>query len=350
MPDRQAASGAPLAALIREAVESGQFTALVGLVATASEVLWRGSAGTTGPESTQQVDCDALFDLASLTKTFTGGLALALSEAGDLPLDLPVGELFTGAPAVLAPRPLSDLLRQRAGFVPWTPLWVRSQGREEARELLLEGSLLGADPGTYSDLSFILWGMAAEEATGTPLDELFRDRLLDPLGLRDVRMHQAVLGQVVPCLVDGAKEAELAERQGITMTPLPPPSPGEPQDGNARFLAGRSAHAGLAGSAESLWKWASSWLDLQGPLSLESRSEALAGEGPFLLGWARPKAWARSTEGLPASAFGALGFVGGSLWIDAEADRIALLLGHRSSALSSLSSLRSAFHARALML
>jgi hypothetical protein len=127
---------------------------------------------------------------------------------------------------------------------------------------------------------------------------------------------------------------------------------GQPQDGNARLLADRtdggpSGHAGLFGSADALWRYAREWLE---PTVLPASGvrDALAGAGPFLLGWARPAAWESLVGTVRERCFGALGFTGGSVWIDAEAQRLCLLLGHRADPLSDLGPLRCAYYAAAL--
>ncbi len=337
----------PLSTLIERAVSGGLYTALVALVGDASGIERVVAAGSARPGKAVAVGERTLFDLASLTKTFTAGLALTLDGSGELPLALPIGEAIDGAPPALADRELADLLRHRAGFLPWTPLYARCGDRQEARQLLLDGTLLGASAGTYSDLGFILWGLIAEQRCGMALGELMRQRLLRPLGLSGVREQPDNIDQVAACRIDGAKESELAAGLGLELATPSAPSIGMAQDSNARFLGGLAGHAGLFANAGQLWRYAREWLAPGNLLDPQQVAEALAGPGPFLLGWGRPGGWTSTRAVAGPGSFGALGFTGGSVWIEPERGRIALLLGHRSSPLSDLAPFRRAFHAAA---
>ncbi len=42
---------------------------------------------------------------------------------------------------------------------------------------LLSGELLSAEGETYSDLGYVLWGFAAEDALGAPLSQMLQERL-----------------------------------------------------------------------------------------------------------------------------------------------------------------------------
>ena len=343
-----------LCELVETAVASGLYTSLVALVGDAGTIQRVACAGSQRPRSRRPgkpapVHRETLFDLASLTKSFTAGLALILDASGDLPLALPIGEAVDNAPAALADRTLGDLLRHRSGLVPWAPLYARCADRQETRALLLDsgqlgGELLGAETGTYSDLGFILWGLIAEEWLACPLAELLAERLLEPLGLAGAGSRPGEVAGVAACLIDGAKERDLATKLGLEIATPPAPSLGEPQDGNARFLGGLAGHAGLFASAEQLWRYAREWLT-PGRLFDPARvARALGGSAPFLLGWGRPGAWASSTGFAGPTSFGALGFTGGSVWIEPELGRIALIAGHRASPLSDLAPFRRQFH------
>ena len=333
-----------LTELVDGAVRTGLYTSLVALVGDANGIQSAASAGAEQPGEPVPVDQETLFDLASLTKSFTAGLALILDAAGELPLALPLGDAVENAPAALAERTLADLLRHRAGFAPWAPLYSRCRDHQEVRDLLLGGSLVGAEDGTYSDLGFILWGLIAEERLARPLASLMADRLLKPLALTGASAQPGKVAGVAACLIDGAKERELARGLSLEIPTPPAPDLGEPQDGNARFLGGLAAHAGLFASATQLWSYAREWLH-PGHLFDPARVRgALAGDSSFLLGWGRPGAWASTTGLAGPTSFGALGFTGGSLWIDPALDRIAVIAGHRASPLSDLAPFRRSFH------
>ncbi|MGB2606684.1 MAG: serine hydrolase domain-containing protein, partial [Candidatus Sulfotelmatobacter sp.] len=120
-----------------------------------------------------------LFDLASLTKVVaTTSMAMLLYEHGLLDLDVPI--------AAIVPEFISDaekdsrrndvslrmLLAHASGLPAYEKLFLKVKTRDE----LLRAALsipLAAGPGTrvdYSDIGFIILGIALERLAGEPLD------------------------------------------------------------------------------------------------------------------------------------------------------------------------------------
>jgi CubicO group peptidase (beta-lactamase class C family) len=339
---------AALDRFVSDWVASGEVTAAFGLVAARGRTRWSGGvAAGDAPAPT----ASSLFDAASLTKPWIATLALALDEGGTLPLATAVGEVWPGCDPRLARRTLGDLLRHRAGLGAWTPLYRRCRSRDEVERLLLSGALLEGASERYSDLDYLLWGFAAERRLGVDLATLLRRAVLEPLGIDGVAVRPGARAGVVPCRCDNAREVELAARQGIRVARRAGPPLGEPQDGNARFVAGLAGHAGLFVSAEASLGLAREWLDaLAGRGALLGRSQARAaldGGGEYALGWARRRVAGSAGRALSSAAFGHIGFTGTSLWIDPPARMIAVLLAHRREPSSRLNLARRRFHALA---
>ena len=354
-----------LARLVDSLVDSGSASAAVALVGGGRRLEWSRVAGWArgGPPAGRPAEAATWFDYGSLTKPFVATLALALDRTGELPLGTRIGEVLGGgADRRLAALPLVDLLRHRSGLAGWTPLYARCRSLAEVEALLLSGTLLGARAGVYSDLDYLLWGLAAERALGRPLAALVRERVMAPLGVAGaIAAVPGDLAQVAESRMDSGREVELAARQGIAAPLLPPPPVGLPQDGNARFLAGLAApaargpadgviwgFAGLFGTAAALWRLGAEWLEPRLLLHKEDVAAALAGGGSFALGW-----WRRRARGggggpaLAAGSFGHTGFAGGSLWIDPRRSRVFVLLAHRVEPASNLNRWRRRFHAAA---
>jgi CubicO group peptidase (beta-lactamase class C family) len=334
--------------LLSEVVTAGAASAAVGLVATADEVLWEGAVAA---------EPLTRFDYASLTKPFIATLALTLDASGVLSLATRIGDLWPQAHPALARRPLSDLLRHRSGLAAWTPLYHRSHSLKEAVELILaggeQGDLLGARAGTYSDLGYFLWAQAAEIATGMSLAVLLKARVLAPLGLVGVEPTPGDRPDIARSRMGTGQEVKLAAKQGFIVPDLGPPSVGTPQDGNGRFLVGLGAgdgvcgHAGLFGDARDLWRLGVEWLAPGRLLKPEGVTAALAGSGPFALGW-----WRRTLRGsaglaLPSTAFGHTGFAGNSFWIDPEGRRIFVMLASRCDPAADMNPWRRRFNSAA---
>ncbi len=288
-----------------------------------------------------------LFDLASLTKPWTASLALRLEVGGKLPLGLEIGELWPRCDRRLARRTLEDLLRHRGGFQPWAPLYHRCQGPEETAGVLLEGDLLGARRGTYSDLGYILWGLSASRVLGRSLAALLEEELVTPLGLESAATPGGGAFWV-PCRLDSRREVELAAAQGVRLALLGPPAAGQAQDGNARFLGAPAGHAGLFATPWAMLALAREWLAPGALWPAAAVARALAGPGPFALGWRRATRRGSAGPALGPRAFGHVGFTGGSVWIDPDRKRALILLAHRTGTEVDLAPARRRFHRLAL--
>jgi CubicO group peptidase (beta-lactamase class C family) len=361
---------ATLERLIDSLVDAGAVSAAVALVGSAHGIEWTRAVGRArgGGAGGRPAEAGTWFDLGSLTKPFVATLALILDRGGELPLGTRLGEVLRGAAGPIAMRPLADLLRHRAGLLAWTPLYARCGSLAEVEALLLSGALLrgrggaaagagsaGGRGGLYSDLDYLLWGLAAERALGRRLEALVAERVLAPLGLAsEVAAMPGARPEVAESRLDTGREVDLAAAQGLAAPLLPPPPLGMPQDGNARFLAALGAgrllgHAGFFGTAAALWRLGAEWLRPRALLHNEAVAAALAGGGPFALGW-----WRRRVRGggggpaLSAGSYGHTGFAGGSLWLDPPRSRVFVLLGHRADPSVNLNRWRRRFHAAAV--
>jgi CubicO group peptidase (beta-lactamase class C family) len=330
----------------------GAVSAIELAVVAGGREIFRHAAGWRGPG--ERLATGARFDAASLTKPWMATLALALDALGTLALATEVGAIFPASAAALARRTLEDLLRHRAGLLPWTPLALRlgrRLGEREALERLLTGSeLLAPDfvPGTYSDLGYLLWGLAAERASGESLADLVDRRVAAPLGLAPVGALSVEPPEAVECRLDNAREAELARAQGFEIERRPLRLAGRPQDGNARVLARLCGHAGLFVTLDELIALAREWRAPARLLDPGGVSTALAGGTGWALGWARSSADGSSGPAFSPAAFGHAGFTGGALWIDPERDRIVATLAHRLDPLADFNPIRRELHELAL--
>ncbi len=317
-------------------------TAASAVVASPTKILYRQSIGSATEAK------ETRFDLASVTKPCTATVAVGLDQVGILALDTMLEDIWGSIAGPLQSVSMADLLRHEAGFRPWAPLYKLCGSGEEVAAVLLGGDLLGAQPGTYSDLGYILWGLSAERALGSSLQAINADALgkissgstLGPASVSRLPIH--------PCTLDTDVEQELATELGLTIDRLGAPDAGEVQDGNARFLGGRSAHAGLFGTAQDLVELGRSWLIGTSPPRAASVEVALSGQGPYGLGWARRDPSNSAGEALSERSFGHTGFTGCSLWIDPDVERILVLAAHRASTTVDLSPWRRTFHRMAL--
>jgi CubicO group peptidase (beta-lactamase class C family) len=354
MPDGQPQGHALTAYLDDLARLGGAVSSVEVVVATSRQVLWRHASGyRVGGERLQT---GARYDAASLTKPWMATLALRLAARRELELGTALREVFPAAGSWIGETTLAELLRHRSGIAAWAPLGARLGKRlydsaELSGFLLSEGLWARTDPAgseraTYSDLGYILWGQAAEKITGRSLADLLDRHVTEPLGLAPLG---ALAGhppqeEIVECRLDNGKEVELAAGQGLKLSHQAPFLRGIPQDGNARALGRLCGHAGLFVTADEMLALGREWLRPEHLLQRAAVERALAGDGPYALGWARQSAGGSSGPSLASGAFGHTGFTGGSLWIEPARERLVAILAHRLSSQLDFNPIRREIH------
>lgn len=144
-------------------------------------VLWEHRHGVADLGSGAPLEPAALFPIGSISKTATAMVVLQCARAGLLALDQPVSELLPWLPAALrAPQlSLERLLNHTAGLV----ASIDALPDESAQLASYEAEV--GPPGRfhYSNVGYLLLGLAAARVTGIPTPELVRDRVLRPAGM-----------------------------------------------------------------------------------------------------------------------------------------------------------------------
>ena len=189
-------------ALLHDKVDAG-VPAIAVVVVNARQQLFLGAAGQRDLAAHAPLAADAIFRIASMTKPITSLAAMMLVEAGQLHLDDPVSKYlpefagvrvlttFNDADGTFESRPparpvtIRHLLTHTSGiaygFVDRRLATIDNGKRTRAELPLLH------DPGdrfTYGPSTAVL-GNVVEKITGRPLDEFFKTRIFDPLGMVD---------------------------------------------------------------------------------------------------------------------------------------------------------------------
>jgi CubicO group peptidase (beta-lactamase class C family) len=134
---------------------------------------------------------------------------------------------------------------------------------------------------------------------------------------------------------------------------------GDVHDGNAHFLGGAAGHAGLFSNAEDVLPIANQFIGELSQLLTADTCKLFRQNMTAGLNEARSFAWQLaatkdSTAGgsLPPDAFGHTGFTGTSCWIDAERQRVFILLTNRTHArqlpFANINAVRREFHSLAV--
>ncbi|HEX9718391.1 MAG TPA: serine hydrolase domain-containing protein [Ramlibacter sp.] len=127
---------------------------------------------------------ETLFQIGSISKSFTAIALLQLHEAGRLDVNAPVTRYLPWfeLPSRFAPITLHHLLTHTAGIICGQD--VSPSAYAEARAL--RETEAGAEPGTfylYSNSGYKVLGLVLEEVLQQPYAEIIRERILTPLGM-----------------------------------------------------------------------------------------------------------------------------------------------------------------------
>jgi CubicO group peptidase (beta-lactamase class C family) len=300
-----------------------------------------------------------LFDLASLTKVVaTTTMAMLLYERGLLDLDAPVSAVipeFASDPAKDPRRreiTLRMLLAHSSGLPAYEKLFLKASSRDQ----LLQAAFttpLAANPATravYSDIGFIILGIALERLADEPLDRFSQREIFAPLAMTNTTFNppQEIRAKIPPTADE--REEPCGSDTPVRQPPkadnppgLSPPSTfrqrliqGEVQDENACVLGGVAAHAGLFSTAADLAKFAQAILSPGNPIlrpetiAVFTRRESAPPGTTRALGWDTPSTPSQSGRYFSAQSFGHLGYTGTSLWIDPARQLSITLLTNRT--------------------
>jgi CubicO group peptidase (beta-lactamase class C family) len=338
-----------LSAFLTEHINSGEFPSAVYLVAERGEIIFADALGYSVVQPYRIANkLDTIYDLASLTKPLiTGMLSARRIELGELTLDSSVShylpEFDRTDKQMITVR---ELLTHTAGLPAWRPLYILAEDEPERAAGVIASLDLEYKPGTrviYSDLGFIALGILLERLTGQRLAEMAQREIFEPLNLKQTFFNPELALQtgIAACELGNKYEHEVSvetgagdyskSRQRLIW--------GEVHDGNAYFLGGAAGHAGLFSTASEVFQLAQQFIAGSSKfltpdackLFRQNMTDGL--EEARSLGW-QLAATKDSTAGtdLPPDSFGHNGFTGTSVWIDAEHERVFILLTNRTHA------------------
>ncbi|MGA7170888.1 MAG: serine hydrolase domain-containing protein, partial [Candidatus Sulfotelmatobacter sp.] len=278
------------------------------------------------------INPSTLFDLASVTKVVaTTPMAMLLYERGLLDLDFPVGAVV---PEFLQAEPdarrhevtLRMLLAHSSGLPAYEKLFLKARTRNELLHAAFSTPLL-ADPGScadYSDIGFIILGIALERLADESLDRFCQYEIFAPLGMVNTTFNppKEIRSQIPPSADDRSFRHRVIQ--------------GEVQDENASVLGRVAGHAGVFSTAEDLARFADAMLNAGGSIlrpetiALFTRREPARTGTSRALGWDTPSAPSQSGKHFRSSSYGHLGYTGTSIWIDPERQLSITLLTNRT--------------------
>lgn len=377
-----------VARLLTEAVDAETVPGVVALIRLGGKVIWHEAFGLASATPRRAMTPETIFDLASVTKPLVGAtLTLALVDRGVLSLD---DEITSVLPELEKAKrkgvTFRRILSHTSGLPGWRPLYAWTMDRNEILGVIDQLGL-ATDPGSrfeYSDLGFVVLGLALERVTGRGLAEMASDLVFEPLGMtRTGYLPSGPSDRFAVTEEGNAFEKRMADWAGMKFSGWRQGFyPGEVNDGNTHYaLAGVSAHAGAFSDASDLGLYGEMWLGalagkdpriLSRAIARLATSEQAPHGSRRGLGWdlmktggptlqelsradagffppaATPWVPRPSGELLSVSSFGHTGFTGTSIWIDPEREMVTVLLTNathpRVDPGKPVNSLRARFH------
>ena len=358
-----------LDAFLRQATTCGTVPGAVVCVAHRGQVVWHQAYGAAAliPQY-RPMQCDTLFDIASLTKVMaTTSLVLLAHHEGVCRLDDDLQRFYPqtrGTP--LGATTVRQLLAHTGGLAAWRPLYqalfpagptcqtassAAARRHQTIQKILQESCVyLPGSQALYSDLGFILLADIVETHYQHTLDRLFAERVAQPLGLHCTGYRPLDGPSPLPASPLAYAATEACPWRARVLA-------GEVHDENAWAMGGVAGHAGLFATAEDLWRFAHAVLEtaagrrdwLPSALLQESWQRHATPPGTTrALGWDTPTpGHSSSGDYFSERSIGHLGFTGCSLWIDL-AQQVTVVLCtnrvHPTRHAPGIASLRPAVH------
>ncbi|AMV40804.1 serine hydrolase domain-containing protein [Planctomyces sp. SH-PL62] len=237
-------SAAEIDAYIEKAMRDRHVPGLSAAVVRDGQVVLAKGYGLADVEQNVPATVDTVYQLASVTKTFTSAAVMLLVREGKLALDDKINDRLPDLPAVWKDVTVRHLLNHTSGIKSYTsvPDFQKSPWKDYAHRELLDlvaKEPLEFAPGEkfeYSNTGYYLLGMLIEKASGEPYGRFTAARVFEPLGMSRTRLND--LQAIIPGRARGYRW-DRKELENVA-----PVSPTQP------FAAGA-----LVSSVSDLIKW-----------------------------------------------------------------------------------------------
>src|SRR6478609_4802536 len=183
--DVDASSGAAFQQVLDKSIEGGNPAVLAAVLTP--QGTWVGAAGIDGPAG-RKATPDDVWAIASISKTFTAALIFKLAEAGRVDLDKPLSTYLGGLEVNTNGATVRQSLAMRSGL-PDTPDSAIAKVNASPQHAWTTPEVIAAlppaiaPPGAeynYSNPTYKLLDLVAEQVTGSSLASAMRSEVLDP--------------------------------------------------------------------------------------------------------------------------------------------------------------------------
>ena len=317
--------------VILQAMEDRGIPGAVVPVARKGKVVYRKVFGVRSLQPEREaLTMDTIFDMASVTKIMsTATSVMILVEEGKISLKDPLSKYIPefgnrGKQNIT----ILQMLTHYSGLRPDLDLDFEWEGYETAIELACRErpEVRPGEEFIYSDINFFMLGELVRVVSGKTLDQFTRERIFEPLGLKDTGYlpDSSLLPRIAPT----------EERDGTMLR-------GEVHDPTTFRMGGVAGHAGLFSTAADTLVWAQ--MILQGGIYGDTRilspmsvlkmttPQTPYGKGDWRgLGFDIETRFSTNRGDLfPVGSFGHTGFTGTSVWIDPFSETVLVLFSSR---------------------
>ena len=198
--------------LMQTLVKRGQFNGVV-LAEDNGKVIYSKGFGYADFEKRMPVETDSVFEIASISKTFTSMAVMILAERGKLKYDDDIKKYFPGLP--YEGITIRHLLTHTSGLPEYFDLfYAKNNGWDKTVKTnadiisILENDKppLQFKPGErwlYSNTGFCLLASIVEKVSGKTFADFLRVNIFKPLGMNNTRIHTRLDKEPVPHLAAG---------------------------------------------------------------------------------------------------------------------------------------------------
>jgi D-alanyl-D-alanine carboxypeptidase len=186
---------ADLDAALEKSFKESDAPGVVAAVQT-PDYTWVQAQGVADRASGEPMTPDVHHRIGSVTKTYTATLLLQAADKGLLSLDDTIDQYVKGVPNgdEITLHQMSNMTSGIASYTAdeqWAKEWLSDPTRvwqpEELARIGIKKSPL-FEPGTgwfYSNTNYVLLGLVLEKVTGKPIGDLYREQIIEPLGLKN---------------------------------------------------------------------------------------------------------------------------------------------------------------------
>lgn len=160
------------------------------------EIIYKRGYGMAKLEDDLIMTPSKIFDIGSVSKQFTAACVAMLALEGKLSLDDHVRKYIPELPSYERPITLRHLIHHTSGLRDYNALLSLAGFRpdsdcpnvEEALEVICRQKRLNHPPGeeySYTNTGYFLLGQIVERITGKSLNQLAKERIFEPLGMKN---------------------------------------------------------------------------------------------------------------------------------------------------------------------